>query len=360
MATSSDRIVHLFPLTPDEFAYKESYLHSSLNLMDSPMSFFQYQAYVEEGLCVTPLKSNNYRNLSIEHMGYCASPVEESFSGDTVQLVPHERYSYPIFHSHSFIEVIYVYHGRCTHFVDEKAFFLNEGDLCILAPDVMHAPSVTDDDTIVLNLLLSRNIFDQNFLNLLRGGNVMIRFFDSFFYNKKKNFSPYLIYPTGDDPEMHELFYKMYREAQEQKYAYQRKLLILAESMFIHLIRKYEMMAYVSAEIENTFNSHMVSILGYISLNYSRANLKDTADFFGYTPAYLSRMIKKYTGYTYSAIVEEYQMEHAEKLLATTDLSITEISQKVGCFDASHFTKKFKKHSGLSPSDFRQKHPLST
>lgn len=359
MTTSSDRIMQLFPLTPAEIAYKESYLHSSLNLMDSPMSFFQYQAYVEEGLCVTPLKSNNCRDLSIDHMGYCAAPVEESFSGDTVQLIPHERYSYPIVHSHSFIEIIYVYHGCCTHFVDKRSFTLNEGDLCILAPDVMHAPSVIDDDTIVLNLLISKNVFDQNFLNLLRGGNVMIHFFESYFY-QKETFSPYIIYPTGDDSEMHELFYKMYREAQDQKYAYQRKLFILAESMFIHLIRKYEMMAYVSSEIENTFNSHIVSILGYISFNYSRANLKDTADFFGYTSAYLSRMIKKYTGYTYSAIVEEYQMEHAEKLLATTDLSITEISLKIGCFDASHFTKKFKKYFGLSPSDFRQKHPLST
>lgn len=351
--TSSDNVLRRFPLLPHEAAYKEAYLKSTLPLMDSPMNFDQYQTYVEEGICVAPALSHRFRDFSDEYLGYRVSALEELFSGDTVQLVLHGRYSYPLFHNHAFIEIIYVYHGCCTHFVNEKTLTLNQGDLCILAPNTMHALSVTEDDTIVFNLLLSKKNFDQDFLNLLRGGSVLIRFFESFFY-EKKNFSPFLVYPTGDDSEMHELFDKMYREAQERCYAYQRRLRLCAESMFIHLIRRYEMMAYMSAEIELDFNNHVVSILGYLSLNYNWATLNDTAEFFGYTPAYLSKMIKKYTGHTYSNIIEEYQMENAQKLLKETNLSITEISHKVGCFDSSHFTKKFKKLFGILPSDFRK------
>lgn len=109
----------------------------------------------------------------------------------------------------------------------------------------------------------------------------------------------------------------------------------------------------VSTAVENTFNNHVVAILGYLSQNYSHTSLEETAAFFGYAPNYLGKMLKNYTGKTYTEIITEYQMERACELLKENRLSITEISQEVGCFDASHFTRKFKKQYGISPTEYR-------
>ncbi len=47
-------------------------------------------------------------------------------------------------------------------------------------------------------------------------------------------------------------------------------------------------------------------------------------------------------------------MEHAAKLLTTTDLPISEIALSVGYESPSKFTSAFGQWSGITPSRFRQ------
>lgn len=49
-------------------------------------------------------------------------------------------------------------------------------------------------------------------------------------------------------------------------------------------------------------------------------------------------------------------MKNASQLLLETGMSITEISNEVGCYDSSHFTRKFKKEFGMTPNAFRKAH----
>lgn len=102
----------------------------------------------------------------------------------------------------------------------------------------------------------------------------------------------------------------------------------------------------------NDRNDLIVAVPGYLSINYSHASLSDTARFFGYSSSYFSRFIRDNTGKTFNRIITTFQMERAAALLKT-DKSITEIAQEVGCFDASHFTKKFKTVYGLTPNQYR-------
>lgn len=74
--------------------------------------------------------------------------------------------------------------------------------------------------------------------------------------------------------------------------------------------------------------------------------------------AYLSsfhfaRLFKKLTGTSPHAYLAAIRMAEAERLLADTDLSITEISQRVGYGSPSHFAKAFRAATGLSPRAFR-------
>lgn len=49
------------------------------------------------------------------------------------------------------------------------------------------------------------------------------------------------------------------------------------------------------------------------------------------------------------------RLEEAKKMLLTTDLTIREISSKVGYDNVNHFINLFKKDTGLTPGSFRQK-----
>ncbi len=345
----------IFKLSPAEKAFKTAYENGHQNLLKSSMTYSQYITHLKDGQCIEIPESRYYRDMSLEYLGNTVIEVENISNGDAIHMTIHSRYSYPVMHNHAYIELLYIYSGNCTHFVEDKEFSMKQGDICILAPHTMHAISVSSDDTIVMNIMLSQQIFDRSFFELLRGGSVMIKFFEDLFY-KRDFISPYVIYPTGTDEQIQSLSEQMYIEVEGQQYAYRRSLLLLVQALFIRLIRKYEMLAIVTTATENTFNNHAVSILGYLSLNYNHTSLNDTAAFFGYAPNYLGKMLKCYTGKTYTEIVLEYQLENACKLLEKGDMSITDISQEIGCFDASHFTRKFKKKYGISPTEYREQH----
>ena len=58
-------------------------------------------------------------------------------------------------------------------------------------------------------------------------------------------------------------------------------------------------------------------------------------------------------GTTYCALVDEIRFEKAKRLLHETTKDIGEIAQLVGIYDASHFTRMFRRVSGSTPSTYR-------
>ena len=72
-----------------------------------------------------------------------------------------------------------------------------------------------------------------------------------------------------------------------------------------------------------------------------------------YTPYYLSRIFKKYTGTTFSEYLTNYRIEQAKKLLGEGKLSVKEIAYATGFNSQGYFSKIFKKYAGVSPSDFK-------
>jgi YesN/AraC family two-component response regulator len=69
---------------------------------------------------------------------------------------------------------------------------------------------------------------------------------------------------------------------------------------------------------------------------------------------YLSKRFKKDTGVSLFDYIESAQMYQAAELLKERhDLSIGDVQRKVGVEKGQHFTKKFKKILGISPSQYR-------
>jgi len=68
---------------------------------------------------------------------------------------------------------------------------------------------------------------------------------------------------------------------------------------------------------------------------------------------YLQRKLKSVSGSTPMKFITEVRMAEAAKLLAGSEMTVTEIAYEVGCEDSSNFAKLFKQHFDLAPSEYR-------
>ena len=86
-----------------------------------------------------------------------------------------------------------------------------------------------------------------------------------------------------------------------------------------------------------------------ISLEYCAAVMN-------FNPAYISRVFKKEMGVSFSEYLSEYRMNIAKNLLATTELKVSEIGQKVSYTNISAFIRTFRRTFGVTPGQYREQH----
>lgn len=71
------------------------------------------------------------------------------------------------------------------------------------------------------------------------------------------------------------------------------------------------------------------------------------------TPKYFSTVIKEASGKTAGAWINEMLLLEAKARLQRKDLTVAEIAHQLNFSDPSHFGKFFKKHTGMSPAQYR-------
>lgn len=69
---------------------------------------------------------------------------------------------------------------------------------------------------------------------------------------------------------------------------------------------------------------------------------------------YISRVFRKETGMTPWQFLNRYRIIQAQKLLLSTDYSVTEIGTMVGFNDPAYFTRVFHRETGKSPQQYRK------
>lgn len=87
--------------------------------------------------------------------------------------------------------------------------------------------------------------------------------------------------------------------------------------------------------------------------NGALASLKKVASQMALTPVHLNRICKSVSGKTASQIMQEYVISQAKKYLSYTSHSISEIAYLLNYEYPNYFAKFFRKHTGLSPTEFR-------
>lgn len=116
-------------------------------------------------------------------------------------------------------------------------------------------------------------------------------------------------------------------------------------------------MFYLFNEIaeRNSSKSHKLKkAIDFIKNNYTdNINLKIVSDYVEVSDAYLSRIFTREMNESFISYVTRLRLDKAKKLMKETNLSLYEISERVGYENQEHFSRVFKKYVGVSPSRYR-------
>lgn len=108
--------------------------------------------------------------------------------------------------------------------------------------------------------------------------------------------------------------------------------------------------------VQNTgMMKRMKQLLQYIDLHYretiNNAVLMQVA---ACSESVLLRSFHKTVGISPMQYVMKVRMDHARRLLVTTDLKAGQIGKEVGYEDFSYFTKVFHRMTGMTPMEYRK------
>ncbi|MCL2528412.1 MAG: AraC family transcriptional regulator [Defluviitaleaceae bacterium] len=102
-------------------------------------------------------------------------------------------------------------------------------------------------------------------------------------------------------------------------------------------------------------NDDSKDILKWVEENQSRdISLSDLAQHMGMSYNYTGLMFKSKTGMGFAEYLQKRRVEQSMRLLCETDMSIEEITEKVGLVSAATFFRVFKKIAGVTPNTYRE------
>ncbi len=344
----------LYDFNEREQWFRDLYYNHRGTFLTQPMTYTEYEQLMEEHPDYLDLREFFEGTMvhDAAHYKYMGRTKMPEF-GEGITMVKHERYAYTIKRVRDFVEVDYALSGRSHIFAGTHDFWLEPGDFCLLSPNTVQCVSSAADDAIVFAILVSRKLFNSAFLDIMKDQNILSDFFSSVLYGESA--SPYVLFKTGDDAGIRDNILNMYDEVCRQQRFFGESIILYFRQIMIQLLRRYEMFAIIPNPVNNHIENHITAILGYIEANYKTVTLHELSRFFSYNESYLSRMLRQYTGKTFPALTGGLQMKKAAELLQATDMSLSDIAQETGCFDMSHFYKKFKKYYGTSPSEYRKR-----
>ncbi|WP_319416052.1 response regulator [Marispirochaeta aestuarii] len=114
-----------------------------------------------------------------------------------------------------------------------------------------------------------------------------------------------------------------------------------------------------SLEFHSVSNDTIKMVAKYIKENYSRdISLTELSEEFFLSREYISRLFKKEYKLNIFEYISKLRIEKAKKLLKNTNKCIDLIAEEVGYGCGNYFSKVFRRHEKISPSEYKKKSRL--
>jgi AraC-like DNA-binding protein/mannose-6-phosphate isomerase-like protein (cupin superfamily) len=252
-------------------------------------------------------------------------------------------------HMHEFIEIIYAKSGSAVERIDDVDYHVKRGDMIFVNYGSTHSFSASDNEkyeyvnicfapeVVADSIITPENAFSLLSLTAIDEINCeMVGAKLSFFGSERR--------------EIEDILDSMLRE-KEKNEQFSGEIL---ESYLNILIKK--MLRKTSAVPEQSkTDENWKDILDYIDDNLNtKMKLSGVAEKCFYNPSYFSRMFKEKSGVTLMKYIRERRISMSKKLLIESQITVDEISIKVGFSNRSSFYRFFPNYTAMTPSEYRK------
>ena len=106
-----------------------------------------------------------------------------------------------------------------------------------------------------------------------------------------------------------------------------------------------------------TLSPIVKGVLHYLQLNYHRnINREHIAEYLDINPEYLSRLFKQECDIQLIEYINHYKIDKSKEYMGKDSLyNIQKVASSVGFRDVNYYSRLFKKHTGMTPTEFRKK-----
>ncbi len=157
-----------------------------------------------------------------------------------------------------------------------------------------------------------------------------------------------VLYHSQSSADTADIFERIIRELQLQREDYRRACRSLAMYLFISVRRQ------IFDEKEEQRDPELFAVIQYIRKHYDEnTDLERYAEMCEMSKYHFSRLFKKQTGMSPLEYRTSVRLEHAKELLLHTRYSVKHIAEQIGYSSPEYFSGAFKKQTGLSPAAFR-------
>ena len=111
---------------------------------------------------------------------------------------------------------------------------------------------------------------------------------------------------------------------------------------------------YLNEKRSFIYSRAIVKSIKYIKNNYcnKELDLKTVSEYVELSPSYFSRLFSKETGENYTDYLTKVRISEAKRLFNETNMKVYEVCFKVGYDNVEHFSRTFKKITGISPNSY--------
>lgn len=247
-------------------------------------------------------------------------------------------------HQLNFYMLVFFTEGEGEHFIDFKWYPVKKGDLLFITQDQVHSFKFKDD---LKGFCL---FFNEDFLI-----KSLSHLPEKFAF---RQFSSQLTIPIVYLPENSD--FKTYFDLLIMEYnkagSFKQKTIL--ESIFVILLAKTEH----HKQYETFFNvesSKAVLFQKFVTLISKHYTESRSAEFYALqlsiTYKHLNTVCKSLINKTAKNIIDDHVILYAKRLLINSTIKSTELAYKMGFEQPTNFTKYFKKHTGFTPKDFKNK-----
>ncbi len=232
---------------------------------------------------------------------------------------------------HEFWELTYVDTGEMHNVVDGVDYKLSQGEIMLFAPGQFHN-QYADENVNVCYVTIA-----------FRMDNIDERLLKDIVFCA--------------DGEIKSLIKKMLSEREGKKTFSQDLMLCYLKETVIYLVRTKQLEKATETAFkpfkQNIETDIVESAKAHIRENISkRFNISDIAESIPISDSYLSVLFKKNTGQTLNSYITSRKMEIAKAYIRENRYTFTQISNMVGYNNVHYFSASFKKHFGMTPTEY--------